>query len=126
VEFASIAAFTLFLTPLHVAVPLLVLADPVTLESLMKVAATYLNMALQLLMGLAVLLFVWYVIQYFIRPADSKGHLEAAQYVLWSVIGFFVILSMWGIVNVLSATFWGSNAPSNAPTWGNIKNLFPQ
>ena len=104
-------------------IPLLTLADPVTLKSLMGVAADYLNTALKLLMGLAVLLFVWYVIQYFIKPADSKGHLEATQYVLWSVIGFFVILSMWGIVNVLSSTF---NLGSNTPQWGDIKNLFPK
>lgn len=103
--------------------PLLVLAAP-TLKELMGTAADYLNTALKLLMGLAVLLFVWYVIQYFIRPGDSKKHAEAAQYILWSVIGFFVILSFWGLVNILSSTFnLGPNTPND---WGSVSNLFPK
>ena len=66
-------------------------------------------------------MFVWYVIQYFIQPNDKRA--EGAQYVMWAVIGFFVILSMWGIVNILTNTFnLGNNNPSS---WSSISNLFP-
>ena len=104
------------------ALPALVFAQQMTLKTLMGVVADYLNTALQLLMGLAVLFFVWYVIQYFIKSSESKGRGEAGQYVLWSLIGFFVILSFWGLVNILTNTFQLNN---NAPTAGQINSLFP-
>lgn len=91
----------------------------VTLRTLMQVAANYLNLALELLMGFAVLIFIWNVFQYFIRTADSKNKSEASMYVLWSIIGFFVILSFWGLVNVLKNTI---SLDNGAPTWENIKS----
>lgn len=103
--------------------PAIVFAQQVTLASLMALAASYLNTALQLLMGLAVVMFVWYVIKYFIMSAESKGRGEAGQYILWSLIGFFVILSFWGLVNILTATF---NLNTTAPSWNNINALFPK
>jgi hypothetical protein len=103
--------------------PLMAFASNKTLNDLVATAAGYLNEALALLMGLAVVMFVWYVIKYFIQPSE-KARSEGSQYVMWSVIGFFVIFSMWGIVNILISTFdLGSNS---AGSWANMSNLFPQ
>ncbi|MFA6459557.1 MAG: pilin [Candidatus Paceibacterota bacterium] len=113
----TILALAAILTPLSTN------AAQVTLKTLMALVADYLNTALELLMGLAVLFFVWYVIKYFIRSGDSKERTEASQYVLWSIIGFFVILSFWGLVNILSSTF---NLNTNAPSMNNINSLFPR
>jgi hypothetical protein len=83
----------------------------------------YLNLALQLMMGLAVIFFVWNVIHYYIQPG-STNRAEAGQYVMWSLIGFFIILSLWGMVNVLIATFdLGTGSPSS---WTGLNNLFPR
>lgn len=92
-----------------------------TLSDVASVVITYMNQALLLLMGLSVVIFVWYIIKYFITPNDKRT--EAAAYLMWSMIGFFVILSMWGIVNVLIATFdFGTSGPGS---WANMSNLFP-
>jgi hypothetical protein len=83
----------------------------------------YLNLALQLMMGLAVVLFVWNVINYYIKPG-STDRAEAGQYVMWSLIGFFIILSLWGLVNILISTFdLGTGSPSS---WTGLNNLFPR
>jgi len=93
-----------------------------TLKSLIALVAGYFNDILALMMGLAVIMFVWYVIKYFIQPNDKRS--EAGQYVMWSLIGFFVILSIWGLVNILINTFnLGTGSPT---TWTSINNLFPQ
>ena len=98
-------------------------ASSKTLHDLVGTAAIYINDALDLLMGLAVVMFVWYVIQYFMRPSE-KGRSEGGQYVMWSVIGFFVIFSLWGNVNILMSTFdLGENS---AGTWTSFSNIFPQ
>jgi len=66
-------------------------------------------------------MFVYYVVQYFMRPTDKRA--EGAQYVMWSLVGFFVIFSFWGLVNVLINTFsFGQNSPG---TWGNFTSIFP-
>jgi len=93
------------------------------LSDLISKIAEYFNQALLLMVGFAVIMFVWNVIMYFIQPAQIKKS-EAAQYVMWSVIGFFVILSIWGIVNILISTFdLGTGSPT---TWTGINNLFPR
>lgn len=84
----------------------------------------YLGQILFLLMGVAVLMFVWYIIKYFIKPdADRK---EAGNYILYSVIGFFVILSLWGIVNILNNTFGLGNSVNQPQSWSGFQNLFPR
>lgn len=97
-------------------------ATNMKLSDLVSKIAGYFNQALFLMVGFAVVMFVWNVIAYFIQPAQTKKS-EAAQYVMWSVIGFFVILSIWGIVNVLISTFdLGTGSPTS---WTGINNLFP-
>lgn len=93
------------------------------LKGVISLIASYLNSALALIMGVAVVMFVFYVVRYFIQPSGVE-RAEAAKYLMWSLIGFFVILSFWGIVNILLQTFaFGQNNPS---TWSNFFNIFPK
>lgn len=94
------------------------------LSDIISLIAGYLNQGLELLMGFAVLAFVWYVIRYFILRSDDVKRSDAAMYVMWSLIGFFVILSVWGLVNILISTFnLGNNSPGSLT---NVQNIFPQ
>lgn len=98
-------------------------ATNMKLSDLVGKIAQYFNQALYLLMGFAVVAFVYYVIKYFIQP-EKVNKAEAAQYVLWSIVGFFIILSLWGLVNILISTFdLGTGSPS---TWTGLNNLFPK
>lgn len=58
------------------------------------------------LFAIAFLYFVYGVYKYFILGAESDTERATGrQVVLWSIIGFAVILSVWGLVNVLIQTF---------------------
>ena len=92
-----------------------------TLCSLINTVIGYMNQALFLLMGVAILIFVWYVIQYFIKPNEDRTN--AASYVMYSIIGFFIILSFWGLVNIVQNTFGFQG--QQAPAWGTFNSLFP-
>jgi hypothetical protein len=95
-----------------------------TLCTIIQIIVAYFNVATVLLMGFAVVMFVWFVVQYYVKPNEERA--KAGQYVMYSVIGFFVILSMWGLVNILSNTFGGLDNSSNKPTTvDNINDLFP-
>ena len=117
------ARLTSFLLPLSL--PLIAFAQTTTsgtkdLKYVVGVVVTYLNIALELMMGVAVVMFVFYVIKYFMLPADNRT--EAWQYVLWALVGFFVIFSMWGLVNILIGTFSLQNNPG---TWSDYFKIFP-
>lgn len=94
-----------------------------TLCSLIVRIVGYLNQILFLLIGLSVVTFVYYVFKYFIK--QNENHDEAGKYVMYSVIGFFVILSMWGLVNILQNTFGIGNVGYSQNSWSDITNLFP-
>ncbi len=94
-----------------------------TLASLIDLIITYANRILVLMMGVAVVMFVYHVIKYFIM-ADSERK-EAGPYVMWSLIGFFVILSMWGLVNILQNTFGLQNDTNRPAGWNSFTNIFP-
>jgi len=103
-------------------IPSFAFASSQTLSDLAISFAGYLNQALVILMGVALVVFVWNIIKYFIKENDHK---EAAPYVMWSIIGFFVILSVWGLVNILKSTFFGENGDTSAPSWSSFGDILP-
>ena len=105
------------------AFPALAFAAGKTLADILDLIIYYLNIILVLFMGAAVVIFVYYVIKYFILPNADRS--EAGSYVLYSVIGFFVILSFWGLVNVLQNTFGLQNENNKPSSWASFSNLFP-
>ena len=72
------------------------------------------NTLIYLLVGLAILYIVFNVVQYFIKGSeeDEKRH-KSGMNILWGVVGLFVIVSIWGLVNILVNTF--RTTPTNQP-----------
>ncbi len=58
-----------------------------------------------LLTTLAAAAFIYGVFYYFILHGDSEDQRTAGrQFVLWGVLGFVVLFSVWGIVSLLLST----------------------
>jgi hypothetical protein len=56
------------------------------------------------LMAIAFIVFLWGVFKYFILGAsDEKNRTDGRQFVLWGIIGFVIILSVWGLVNIVTS-----------------------
>ncbi len=74
---------------------------------------TVINQSLvPVLFAIAFIMFLWGVYKYFIIGAtEDKKREEGRHFVLWSIIGFAVILSVWGLVAVVTSTF---NLPAGA------------
>lgn len=87
-----------------------------TLCTLAQQAVGYFNMAIEVIIGLAVVVFVFNVYRYFFM--DRENNKERGMYLLWSIIGFAVIVCFWGLVNVVANTF---NLDKSAPSFfGNM------
>lgn len=64
--------------------------------------------------AIAFIVFLWGVYTYFIAGgADEEKRSQGKQLVMWAVIGFVIMTSLWGVVNLLTNSFGfgGQNAP---------------
>jgi len=54
------------------------------------------------LMAIAFITFLWGVFKYFIWGGENESEkAEGRKFAMWGIIGFVVILSLWGLVNIL-------------------------
>lgn len=59
-----------------------------------------------LMFAIAVVMFVWGSIKFFIFNADEEQkRTEGKQFMIWGVIALAVMISVWGLVNILGVTF---------------------
>lgn len=63
------------------------------------------NTFIPFLVGLAVLIIIWGVFNYIAGAGDEEKRAQAKQYVVWGVVGVFIMLSIWGLVSILANTF---------------------
>ncbi len=68
-------------------------------------SCTLINSVIPLLFTLASVGFMWGVIKYFINPDNEEARKKGKTYMLWGIIALFVMISMWGLVGVLTRTF---------------------
>jgi len=75
------------------------------------------NIIVPVVFAVAFIVFLWGAFQTFILGANSEEvKSKGKNLMLWGLIGFFVMVSVWGLVNLLTGTIsFGSNT---GPTGG--------
>ena len=63
------------------------------------------------LFALAFVVFLWGVVQFIMNSADEAERAKGKQFMLWGIIGLFVMFSVWGLVSILQKTVDPINAP---------------
>lgn len=76
-------------------------------------SCTLIKFVVPLLFSLAVVLFIWGIIQYFLNAENEEKRKKGKSFMLWGIIALFVMVSMWGLVGILTDTF-------------GVKTLIPQ
>ena len=71
-----------------------------------------LNQITILLISLAVLWIIISVVRYLIAGGDSEKRKEGGLRILWGIVGLFVIVSIWGLVSILTNSFATTNTAS--------------
>ena len=69
-----------------------------------KFLAVIVNPGVSLLFGAAVLYFVYGVVKYIKESESDEGRREGRNHILWSTIGLFVMISVWGIMRLIANT----------------------
>lgn len=94
------------------------LASNATFKDLINFFISYINQGIYLILGLCMLFFVWGVYKHFFYKSDSAdSRAEGAQFVMYAIVAFFIVLSIWGLVNILLTTFgFGSSNTGKTTT----------
>jgi len=100
-----------------VLLPVLVFAaDPITFDSL--VSGTFLrilNSVIVLIFAIALVIFIWGVVQYVINQEDSAEREKGRSFMIWGIIALFIMVSVYGLVNLLKSTIVLDNTAVNPP-----------
>ena len=76
------------------------LAFAANLDTLLQQVKNTLDTVIPIAITIALIYFIWGVIQYVIA-SDEENKAKARQQMIWGVIGLFVIVAVWGIVNFI-------------------------
>jgi len=63
---------------------------------------TFLGNLVLLIIGIALLIFLWGLLTYIMNSGDESKRKESLQYILYGLIGLFVMVAVWGLVSLLS------------------------
>ena len=78
------------------------------------------NIIIPLIFALAFIFYIYRVYSLFIvNGADPASQKKGREFAIWGIVGFFVMLSIWGLVNLLINTFsFGNTTAPKLPTFG--------
>lgn len=65
------------------------------------------NIIIPLIVGIAGLYFMWGIIKYITAGDSEESRTAARNMMIWGIIALFVMISVWGLVNILVETFGG-------------------
>ena len=66
---------------------------------------TLLDSVVPLLMALAIVGFIYGIIKYFLNPDSEEKRKDGKNFMLWGLVALFAMVSIWGLVGILSNTF---------------------
>ena len=80
------------------------LAFAQTLGGVLTIAGNLIATATPIVVALALVYFFWGLANYILSSGDDKKK-EAINVMIYGIIALFVMVSVWGIINVLQDTF---------------------
>jgi len=89
---------------LFYAIPFVALAQTTDIPELIGVFQGILNTLVPFIIGLAFIWFIWGVFRY-VTAAGPEDKDKARDTIIFGLLGLFVIVSVWGLVNVLTGSF---------------------
>jgi len=98
----------------HMNFYLIPIAHAQTVGSIVDTIIDFLDSIIPILFLIATIVFLWGIILFITSGGDEEKRKEGRQYIIFGLIGLFVMVAIWGIVEVLVDffDFGGIGAPS--------------
>src|SRR3989338_3101652 len=81
------------------------ISNGMTIKDLLVTAQDILTSVIPFIVGLAVFVVLWGIFNYIVHGAEEEKRAEGKKFMIFGIIGIFMMLSIWGFVNVLVKTF---------------------
>lgn len=82
--------------------PTLVFAQQLgNLETLVQSIGKLVELALPIVVGLALLAFFWGLVKFIFSQGDETAKEDAKKIMIWGIIALFVMISVWGLVKFI-------------------------
>lgn len=72
-----------------------------TIPLLRSIATLIVNPLIKLLIGLALVVFLWGVAQFIYGAGEDKTREEGKKHIIWGLVGLFIMVSAIGIENLI-------------------------
>lgn len=69
-----------------------------------KLAENVLNPTIRLLFAVAIIYFLYGVVDYVRNANSDTGRTTGARHIMWGLVGLFIMISVYGIIRVLLGT----------------------
>jgi uncharacterized membrane protein len=89
-----------------VTVPLFASAQAYDFRSLVAMFIDMIKTLVPLIVGLTLLYFIWGIFQ-LVRSNSEDARKEAIGVITYGIVSLFVMISVWGLVSILTSTFFG-------------------
>lgn len=86
-----------------------------TLFGILSTLAGLINLATPIVVALALLYFFWGLASYILNAGEEEGRKKARNTMIWGLLALFVMVSVWGIINVVRDTFQLDNTNIQVP-----------
>ncbi len=96
-------------------------AGSLSVFGLFTLSQTFIKYALNFIIALAIVWFIWNIFRYIISTDEIKTK-EARDAIIWGIVAIFVMVSIWGLVAIFQYTF--NIFPSSSGP--NLENIVPK
>ncbi len=76
-----------------------------TINTVVTTIGDIFDLVVPILMVIASVVFIWGIIQYILAAGSDDRKKEAKNLIIWGLVALFVIVAMWGLVQILGRTF---------------------
>ncbi|MES2087472.1 MAG: hypothetical protein V4467_00610 [Patescibacteria group bacterium] len=99
---------------------------PVTsLTTFLQRLTLVINTIIPFLFGLAVFVVIYGIFGFISSAGDEEARASAKGFIIWGIIGIFLMASVWGLVGILINTFGLSNAGQTTVNRAATQNGLP-
>ncbi|MEI6238386.1 MAG: pilin [bacterium] len=74
-------------------------------SKILIIAQQIINPLLLVVMGVAILVFVWGIYEYFFKDTSGGERAQGTRHILWGLVGFVIMLCAYGLIQIVLNTF---------------------
>lgn len=76
-------------------------------QFILRLADVIINPLIRLLFAVALVVFLWGIIEYIKGAGSSDSREQGTRHIIWGLVGLFIMVSVYGIITLFKNTVFG-------------------